>query len=60
MRSSSAAPTSWPGPDRSPDAGDIAFHRSFLLREIGLVRPRMLVARGGTVLRALARQGATA
>jgi DNA polymerase len=39
---------------QSPDAGDIAFYRPFLLREIGLVRPRLVVALGGTALRALA------
>ena len=39
---------------QSPDAGDIAFYRPFLLREIALVRPTLLVALGGTALRALA------
>ncbi len=39
---------------QSPDAGDITFYRPFLLREIGLVKPRLLVALGGTALRALA------
>jgi DNA polymerase len=39
---------------QSPDAGDIAYYRPFLLREIGIVRPRLLVALGATALRALA------
>ena len=39
---------------QSPDAGDIAYYRPFLLREIGLVGPRLLVALGATALRALA------
>jgi DNA polymerase len=38
---------------QSPEAGDIAFYRPFLLREIGLVGPRLLVALGATALRAL-------
>ncbi|MGG5820734.1 UdgX family uracil-DNA binding protein [Falsiroseomonas sp. HW251] len=38
---------------QSPDAGDIAYYRPFLLREIGLVAPRLLVALGATALRAL-------
>ncbi len=38
---------------QSPDAGDIAHYRPFLLREVGLVRPRLLVALGATALRAL-------
>jgi DNA polymerase len=38
---------------QSPDAGDIAYYRPFLLREIGIVRPRLLVALGATALRAL-------
>ena len=38
---------------QSPDAGDIAFYRPFLLREIGLVAPRLLVGMGATALRAL-------
>ena len=39
---------------QSPDAGDIAYYRPFLLREIDLVGPRLLVALGATALRALA------
>ncbi len=39
---------------QSPDAGDITYYRPFLLREIGLVSPRLLVALGATALRALA------
>jgi DNA polymerase len=39
---------------QSPDAGDIAYYRPFLLREIGLVGPKLLVALGATGLRALA------
>lgn len=38
---------------QSPDAGDIAFYRPFLLREIGIVAPRLLVGLGATALRAL-------
>jgi DNA polymerase len=38
---------------QSPDAGDIAYYRPFLLREIGLVGPKLLVALGATALRAL-------
>jgi DNA polymerase len=38
---------------QSPDAGDIAYYRPFLLREVGIVRPRLLVALGATALRAL-------
>ena len=38
---------------QSPDAGDIAYYRPFLLREIGIVGPRLLVALGATALRAL-------
>ena len=38
---------------QSPDAGDIAYYRPFLLREIGIVSPRLLVALGATALRAL-------
>ena len=38
---------------QSPEAGDIAFYRPFLLREIALVGPRLLVALGATALRAL-------
>jgi DNA polymerase len=39
---------------QSPDAGDIAYYRPFLLREIGIVAPKLLVALGATALRALA------
>jgi len=39
---------------QSPDAGDIVYYRPFLLREIGIVGPRLLVALGATALRALA------
>lgn len=38
---------------QTPEAGDIAYYRPFLLREIGLVRPRLLVGMGATALRAL-------
>jgi DNA polymerase len=38
---------------QSPDAGDIAYYRPFLLREIGLVGPKLLVALGATAIRAL-------
>jgi DNA polymerase len=38
---------------QAPEAGDIAYYRPFLLREIGLVRPRLLVGMGATALRAL-------
>lgn len=38
---------------QSPDAGDIAYYRPFLLREIGIVAPRLLVGLGATALRAL-------
>jgi DNA polymerase len=38
---------------QSPDAGDIAYYRPFLLREIGIVGPKLLVALGATALRAL-------
>lgn len=38
---------------QAPEAGDIACYRPFLLREIGLVRPRLLVGLGATALRAL-------
>jgi DNA polymerase len=38
---------------QSPDAGDIAYYRPFLLREVGIVRPRLVVALGATALRAL-------
>lgn len=39
---------------QSPDAGDIAYYRPFLVREIAIVHPRLLVALGATALRALA------
>jgi DNA polymerase len=38
---------------QSPDAGDIAFYRPFLQREIGLVQPRLVVTLGATALRAV-------
>jgi DNA polymerase len=38
---------------QGPDSGDIAYYRPFLLREIGLVAPKLLVALGATALRAL-------
>jgi DNA polymerase len=38
---------------QSPDAGDITYYRPFLLREIGLVGPKLLVGLGATALRAL-------
>ena len=38
---------------QAPDAGDIAHYRPFLLREIGIVGPRLLVGMGATALRAL-------
>jgi len=38
---------------QSPDAGDIAFYRPFLLREIGIVEPRLIVTLGATALRAV-------
>lgn len=38
---------------QTPDAGDIAYYRPFLLREIGIVGPRLLVGMGATALRAL-------
>lgn len=38
---------------QSPDGGDIAYYRPFLLREIGIVAPRLLVGLGATALRAL-------
>ncbi|WP_137179379.1 UdgX family uracil-DNA binding protein [Roseomonas sp. AR75] len=38
---------------QGPDAGDIAYYRPFLLREIGIVAPRLLVGLGATALRAL-------
>ena len=47
------APTGKRRLHQSPDAGDIAYYRPFLLREIGIVGPRLLVALGATALRAL-------
>ena len=41
---------------RSPDAGDIAHYRPFLLREIGIIAPRLVVSLGATALRALTGQ----
>ena len=38
---------------QSPDAGDIAFYRPFLQREIALVGPQLVVSLGATALRAL-------
>ncbi|TCZ58794.1 DUF4130 domain-containing protein [Roseicella aquatilis] len=38
---------------QSPDAGDIAYYRPFLKREIELVGPRLIVSLGATALRAL-------
>jgi DNA polymerase len=38
---------------QTPEAGDIAYYRPFLLREIGIVAPRLLVGLGATALRAL-------
>jgi probable DNA metabolism protein len=38
---------------QSPDAGDIAWYRPFLKREIALVGPRLLVTLGATALRAV-------
>ena len=38
---------------QTPDAGDIAYYRPFLEREIGLVAPRLLVTLGATALRAV-------
>ena len=38
---------------QTPEAGDIAYYRPFLLREIGIVGPRLLVGMGATALRAL-------
>jgi uracil-DNA glycosylase len=38
---------------QSPEANDITYYRPFLLREIGLVAPRLLVGMGATALRAL-------
>ena len=38
---------------QSPDAGDIAYYRPFLKREIDLVGPELVVTLGATALRAL-------
>ncbi|MBY0336402.1 MAG: UdgX family uracil-DNA binding protein [Acetobacteraceae bacterium] len=38
---------------QTPDAGDIKHYRPFLLREVGLVKPRLLVTLGATALKAL-------
>lgn len=38
---------------QSPDAGDIAYYRPFLRREIALVGPQLVVSLGATALRAL-------
>jgi len=38
---------------QSPDAGDIAYYRPFLRREIGLVGPRLVVTLGASALRAV-------
>ncbi len=38
---------------QGPDAGDIAYYRPFLRREIALVGPRLVVSLGATALRAL-------
>jgi DNA polymerase len=38
---------------QSPESGDIAYYRPFLLREIGIVSPKLLVGLGATALRAL-------
>lgn len=38
---------------QSPNAGDIAHYRPFLLREIAIVKPRLILALGGTAARAL-------
>ena len=39
---------------QSPDAGDIAYYRPFLRREIDLVAPQLVVTLGATALRAMA------
>ncbi len=39
---------------QGPDAGDIAYYRPFLVREIALVDPGLVVALGAVALRALA------
>lgn len=38
---------------QSPDAGDITYYRPFLLREVGLVGPKLVVALGASALLAL-------
>ncbi|MCB4823227.1 UdgX family uracil-DNA binding protein [Roseicella aerolata] len=38
---------------QSPDAGDIAYYRPFLKREIEIVAPQLVVSLGATALRAL-------
>ncbi len=38
---------------QTPDAGDIAFYRPFLLREVALVAPCRIIALGATALQAL-------
>jgi uracil-DNA glycosylase len=43
---------------QSPDAGDIAYYRPFLMREVAIVHPRLLLALGATALRALANRAA--
>lgn len=44
---------------QSPDAGDIAWYRPFLTREIQIIDPRLVVALGATALRALAGRALT-
>ena len=39
---------------QSPDAGDVAYYRPFLKREIDLVGPQLVVTLGATALRAMA------
>jgi DNA polymerase len=39
---------------QTPEAGDITYYRPFLIQEIGLVGPRLVVALGATALRAAA------
>jgi DNA polymerase len=43
---------------QSPDAGDIAYYRPFLMREVAIVHPRLLLALGATALRALSNRAA--
>ena len=38
---------------QSPDAGDIAYYRPFLEREVAIVNPRLIVTLGATALRAV-------